>query len=109
MPRLAMYWEKKHLLTDTPGFSSIMSRDCFGQIMRYLHMNNEFLGNPDKDKLYKVCSFVEHINMNFVDKYTMGCQFSIDESLTPFKGRLSFCQFIPSKRASFGIKCWQMQ
>ncbi|KAK2153217.1 hypothetical protein LSH36_304g05013 [Paralvinella palmiformis] len=53
MPRLAMYWEKKHLLTDTPGFSSIMSRDCFGQIMRYLHMNNEFLGNPDKDKLYK--------------------------------------------------------
>ena len=27
-------------------------------------------------------------------------------SLIPFKGRLSFRQFIPSKRARFGIKCW---
>ncbi|KAK2155792.1 hypothetical protein LSH36_231g03018 [Paralvinella palmiformis] len=45
---------KKHLLTDTPGFSSVMSRDRFGQIMRYLHVNDEALGNPDNDKLYKV-------------------------------------------------------
>ena len=28
------------------------------------------------------------------------------ESLIPFKGRLSYRQFIPSKRARFGIKCW---
>ena len=64
------------------------------------------LATTDNDKLYKVRSFVEYINMNLADKYTMGCQISIDESLIPFKGRLSFRQFIPSKRARFGIKCW---
>ena len=36
----------------------------------------------------------------------MGRQMSIDESLIPFKGRLSYRQYIPSKRARFGIKCW---
>ncbi|KAK2145784.1 hypothetical protein LSH36_658g01024 [Paralvinella palmiformis] len=64
------------------------------------------LATTDNDKLYKVRSFVEYINMNLADKYTMGCQISIDESLIPFKGMLSFCQFIRSKRARFGIKCW---
>lgn len=28
----------------------------------------------------------------------------IDESLMPFKGRLSFKQYVPSKRARFGVK-----
>ena len=45
-------------------------------------------------------SFVNLLNTNF------SSQISIDESLIPFKGRLSFRQFIPSKRAHFGIKCW---
>ena len=89
-------------LTDISGFSSVMSRDRFGQIMRYLHMNDEALDNPDNDNL---CTFVEYINMNFVDKFSMGYQISMDERLISFKGRLSFRQFIPSKRARFGTKC----
>ena len=33
---------------------------------------------------------------------------SIDESLVLFKGRLSFQQYIKSKRARFGIKLYQL-
>ena len=33
---------------------------------------------------------------------------SIDESLVLFKGRLSFQQYIKSKRARFGIKWYQL-
>ena len=107
-PTLAMYRDTGHPLTGTPGFGQVMSRDRFLQLMRYLHVNDESLGNPTGDKLYKVRQFITHINDNFCTKYTMGCQISIDESLIPFKGRLSFRQFIPSKRARFGIKCWVM-
>ena len=106
LPKLPMYWETSHPLCTLPGFSSVMSRDRFLHIMRYLHVNDEAVGNPDNDKLYKVREFITHVNENFGTKYTMGCQISIDESLIPFKGRLSFRQFIPSKRARFGIKCW---
>ena len=104
--RLAMYWETGHPLTGTPGFSNVMSRDRFLQLLRYLHANDESLGNADNDKLYKVRDFTNRINRNFSNNYSMGCDISIDESLIPFKGRLGFKQFIPSKRARFGIKCW---
>ena len=106
LPRLAMYWETGHPLTGTPGFSNVMSRDRFLQLLRYLHANDESLGNADNDKLYKVRDFTNRINRNFSNNYSMGCNISIDESLIPFKGRLGFKQFIPSKRARFGIKCW---
>ncbi|KAI0243174.1 PiggyBac transposable element-derived protein 4, partial [Lamellibrachia satsuma] len=106
MPTLAMYWASSNTMCQLPSFSATMPRDRFLQIMRYLHVNDEAAGNPDDDKLYKVRDFINLINNNFGAKYTMGCQISIDESLIPFKGRLSFRQFIPSKRARFGIKCW---
>lgn len=50
--------------------------------------------------------FIDRVNKNFGNKYEMGCQISIDDSLIAFKGRLSYRQFIPSKQARFGIKCW---
>ena len=39
--------------------------------------------------------------MNFVEPGEFLC---IDESLMPYKGRLSFKQYVPSKRARFGVK-----
>ena len=99
LPRLAMYWEAGHPLTGTPGFSNVMSQDRFLQLLRYLHANDESLSNADNDKLYKVRDFTNRINRNFSNNYSMGCNISIDESLIPFKGRLGFKQFIPSKRA----------
>ena len=106
LPRLAMYWDTSSPLCMTPGFAAIMSRDRFLQIMRYLHVNDKEADRPANDKLYKVREVVSLVNANFASKYVTGCQIWIDESLIPFKGRLSYRQFIPSKRARFGIKCW---
>ena len=94
-------------LCNLPSFNEVMPRNRFLQISRFLHVNDEAAGNPNNDKLYKVREFIDRLNRNFGDKYNMGCQISInDESLIPFKGRLSYRQFMPSKRARFGIKCW---
>ena len=40
--------------------------------------------------------------------YSPGKSLSMDESLVLFKGRLSFKQYINSKRARFGIKLYQL-
>ena len=106
MPTLKMYWQTTMPLCNLPSFNETMPCNRFLQISRYLHVNDEAVGNPNDDKLYKVREFIDRVNKNFGDKYEMGCQISIDESLIPFKGRLSYRQFIPSKRARFGIKCW---
>ena len=42
------------------------------------------------------------------DRYSPRKSLSIDESLVLFKGRLSFKQYISSKRARFGIKLYQL-
>ena len=76
--------------------------------MQYLHVNDETVDNPGNDKLYKVQEFITRIIENFSSNYMMGCYISINESLIPFKGRLPYCQFIPSKRARFSIKCWML-
>ena len=78
MPTLPMYWETSCPLSNLAGFSDVMSRDRFLQIMRYLHGNDEAVGNPGNDKLYKVREFITRINENFSSKYTMGCHISIE-------------------------------
>ena len=40
--------------------------------------------------------------------YSPGKNLSVDESLVLFKGKLSFIQYIKSKRARFGIKLFQL-
>nr|XP_039258846.1 piggyBac transposable element-derived protein 4-like [Styela clava] len=62
--------------------------------------------NPNKDKMFQVRKFLSIILPLFENAYSMGREISIDETLIPFKGRISFRQFIKTKRARFGIKVW---
>ena len=41
---------------------------------------------------------------NFKTAYVPGRELSVDEELLKWRGRLSFRQYIPSKRARFGMK-----
>ena len=109
-PRFAMYWSTDSLIS-TPIFSQIISRDRFLILMRFLHFldnNNINLADPVQDKLYKVREVVNMIEESCFQVFSPGKDVSIDESLVPFKGRLSFQQYIKSKRARFGIKLYQL-
>ena len=64
MPTLQMYWETSCPLSNLAGFSDVTSRDRFLQIMQYLHVNDETVGNPGNDKRYKVREFITRINEN---------------------------------------------
>ena len=107
--RLTMYWSKDSILA-TPIFNQVMRRDRF-LLLRFLHFADNAQYNPadpDGDKLYKLRSIINMIKDRCCRVYSPGKCLSMDESFVLFKGRLSFKQYISSKRARFSIKLYQL-
>ena len=110
LPRLEMYWQVKHPLIATEGISSIMSRNRFEQIFRFLHLADSsqqiLAGQPGHDKLFKVRPFLDLVLPRFESEYVMHQPVTINEAMIPFKGRLSFKQYIKNKPTKWGIKAF---
>lgn len=96
------YWTTDPLLA-TPIFNKIMSRDRYLLLLRMLHFccnDNQISG----DRLFKLDVVLNEIRANFNAGMVPFQNLVIDESLVLWKGRLSFKQFIKTKRHRFGIK-----
>lgn len=100
------YWSKD-IIIDTPIFGQLMSRGRFLDILRYLHFSDSGNVNPE-DKLFKIRMAVNHFRNAFKKCLYPFQNIVIDESLLLFKGRISFRQYIPSKRHRFGVKFFVM-
>lgn len=100
-PSVDMYWTKNEML-ETPYFKKVMTYDRFRQLLSLLH----FVENDENntDKIWKIRHVLEALTERFQEVYRPNEHISIDESLVPWKGRLSFKQFNPLKRGRFGIK-----
>lgn len=68
--------------------------------MRVLHFSSITDGN---DRLRTIRPIMEAVQKNFPPFFLL-LKTCIDESLMPWRGRLSFRQYIPSKRHRFGVK-----
>nr|XP_039254067.1 piggyBac transposable element-derived protein 4-like isoform X2 [Styela clava] len=110
LPNLHMYWQKKNWVFDVPSFNKIMPRDRFIDLYTYLHFCDEALAHRSddqkKDKLFKIRGLLSLVLPLFQSCYTPGRDIAIDETLIPFKGKISFRQTIKTKRARTGIKVW---
>lgn len=106
-PRQQWYWSKNKLLS-TPVFGEVMSCHRFLLIMRMLHFVDNAsitdLSSHPQPKLCKIWPFLERLLKNYRSAYIPERDISIDESLMLFKGRLGWVQYIPLKRARFGLK-----
>ena len=109
-PEISDYWSTNPLLKGSI-FNSVMSRNRFQSILQFLHFadNSQFDPNdPDRDRLYKVRPVVDYLVNKFKTVYIPEDHISIDEELLLWKGNLSFKQYIPMKRARFGIKMFSL-
>ena len=110
-PAFHLYWSKDPLYF-TPLFGAIMTRNRFQLLLKFLHFNDNTqmpaADAPFPDKLFKIRPLLDHLCEKFGEVYTPSCNISIDESLLLWKGRLAFKQYIPLKRARFGIKCFML-
>lgn len=104
------FWSKRPALS-TPFFRQVMTEKRYGLIMKFLHFENKETYDDATSlntKLRKVSDLHQMLVRSFKSAYTPNQTISIDESLIAFKGRLGWKQYIPSKRARFGIKLFQL-
>ena len=81
-----------------------MGKDRFLLLLSFLHFTNNRdynAADPNRDKLNKIREVSDMIKRRCSEVYHPGKKLSVDESLVLFKGRLSFKQYIKSKRARF--------
>jgi len=88
-----------------------MTEYQFSLIMKFLHFTN----NDDFDanvhtapRLKNVWEVYQALLKNFRKTYVPKRDVSIDESLMAYKGRLSWIQYIATKRARFGVKFYSL-
>jgi len=108
-PTLRSYFSKNYILA-TPIFGSIISMNRFESICNYMHLNNnDHIGTyQGPSKLFKIYTVLSHLNTKFQSLYLPGQNIVMDESLTLWRGRLSFRQYIPLKSSKFGIKSYEL-
>ncbi|KAJ8928485.1 hypothetical protein NQ314_018955 [Rhamnusium bicolor] len=97
IPKLRDYWSTCMLYQN--AMPKIMSRNGFELILGIHHVcNNEEQIQPG-NRLFKVSKFLNMLQTKFQQSYTPEEVVCIDESNIPFRGRLSFRQYIPNKKA----------
>jgi len=109
-PEVSDYWSTNPLLKGSI-FNSVMPRNRFQSILQFLHFadNSQYNANdPNRDRLYKVRPVVQYLVSKFNSIYIPEEHISIDEELLLWKGKLLFKQYIPLKRARFGIKMFSL-
>ncbi|XP_069819668.1 piggyBac transposable element-derived protein 4-like [Dendropsophus ebraccatus] len=110
-PSIRSYWSVR-ATHSTPVFAAIMSRTRYETLMRFMHFNDKAQcpprNDPNFDRLYKLRPLLSLLQQTFLTVYTPDKQLAVDESLMNFKGRLSFRQFTPSKRARYGVKVYKV-
>jgi len=104
-PTIPHYWSKDELFHNSI-FNAVMGRNRYQLIHAYLHFADN--SKNDGDRMYKVRPMVEYLIEKFKAAYQPTQNISIDEQLLLHKGRLGFKQYIPNKRARFGIKMFSL-
>lgn len=100
---LENYWSTDKLQLNY--IPNLMSRNRYCTILRLLHFSDNAQQNQH-GRLSKIKDLVDMFRKTFSSNLIPFRNLCIDESLLKFKGRLSFKQFIPSKRSRFGIKTY---
>uniref|UniRef100_A0A3P8X756 PiggyBac transposable element-derived protein domain-containing protein n=1 Tax=Esox lucius TaxID=8010 RepID=A0A3P8X756_ESOLU len=99
---LREYWSSDPMFA-TPFFATLFSQDRFLVLLRCLHFANNATVNL-QDPLHKIRRVLSGLTKTFGQVFVPYKDLCIDESLMLWKGRLSFRQYIPSKRHRFRVK-----
>lgn len=109
LPQVKDYWSTDKILS-TPWFPSIMSRDRFLTILKFLHLVDSTLqkrkGEEGYDPLFKIRFLVDHLAAVYPQYYFPSRHLSIDEMMVGTRCRVVFLQYLPKKPTKFGIKVW---
>ena len=91
-----------------PRFRSVMPRDRFFAILRFLHISDNSTavtrGQPGHDRSFKIRPMITSHVAAWQADYKIGKSVRVDECMVPFKGRVSMLQYMPKKPNKWGLK-----
>ena len=95
-----------------PGLRSVMTRDRFFAILRFLHVAENLVaiqrGEPGHDRAYKIRPMIRSLVAAWQAAYSIEKAVSIDECMIAFKGHVFMLQYMPKKPNKWGLKGWVM-
>ena len=95
----------RELLTEGPNeFRAAFGINRLEDIIRYLRFDDRSSRSTTRDKFSPFRLFWDDFINNCKKMYRPGCYMCVDEQLLPFRGRVSFRQYIPSKPDKYGMK-----
>lgn len=101
------YWNNSTTVK-TPFFGDYMSRNTFQSILSNLQVVDSQLdvprNSPGHDPLFKVRPMLDMMERTFRRSFKPGRNLSFDEGCMPFRGRVRFKCYNPSKPAKFHLK-----
>lgn len=106
VPHMNDYWSKKSLYQNE-YIASIMNRDRFLILFKFWHFTDDSTAIQNT-KLNKIYQLANMLNMRFQEILTPGKFVVIDESMIPWRGRLSFKQYIKNKSHKYGVKIYKL-
>ena len=91
-----------------PSVTHVMSYRRFRQIKRFFHLEDNTLAAPagtqEYDPLYKIRKLYDTLQARFRACWKLGTFASLDESMTNWRGRSRFKQYMRSKPIRWGIQ-----
>ncbi|XP_037882974.1 piggyBac transposable element-derived protein 4-like [Glossina fuscipes] len=99
--KIGEFWDPLH---GNPLFRACMSRNRFANLRRHLRFDDKSTRSARRDKFAPFRDFWEIVNQNLSKHYIPGPILTIDEQLVPYRGKVSFLQYVPSKPDKYGIK-----
>ncbi|XP_059162842.1 piggyBac transposable element-derived protein 4-like [Physella acuta] len=109
LPAYHLYWSTDNLFR-VPCVADVMSRNRYQEISRYFHLadNTKYIpkGQINYDPLFKIRPAITTIQFACKEYFRPGTAISFDEAMIPFRGRLSFKQYIKGKPHPWGVKVW---
>ncbi|CAK9827573.1 PiggyBac transposable element-derived protein 4 [Anthophora retusa] len=102
-PKVRSNWSSNPLYYH-PIFGASMTGRRFEQLLRCLNCESVAIN----DRLSKIFDLLKLVNGSFQTVYKPGKNLSLDESMMLHRGRLSFRQFIKSKKNKYGIKFYEL-
>ena len=90
----------------TITFSSILKRDRFSLIMKFLHLNDSTKYVPKGQPGTTHYTNCVHSSTHSLQISKLALQVSVDEAIIGFKGQLWFIQYMPKKPTKWGMKAF---
>ena len=85
-----------------PIFPQTMSRNCFEYIWQAWHFSDNSLQTKGSGRLFKIFPVYEYFYRN-LGQCTAQSKNSLDEAISPWRGRLAFRTYNPGKKTKYRL------